>query len=194
MSELPIDPPIPERQEAMSRVRMGEVAKVVLEFRDRFWEELPGLKKMAFVFAPEDEFHTIWVPPAQAPLLTVWAGGPRATRLCKLGDDEVIARAIDSLSSALGVAPESVRQKLVRAHFHNWTRDEFSRGAYTYVGVGGADSHAVLARPVGDALFFAGEATMGGGFNATMEGATRSGTRAADELLAAHAGALPARK
>jgi monoamine oxidase len=32
-------------------------------------------------------------------------------------------------------------------------------------------------------LYFAGEATCGEGFNATMEGAVRSGWRAAEELL-----------
>jgi monoamine oxidase len=51
------------------------------------------------------------------------------------------------------------------------------------VRAGGAEAHRVLAEPVAGTLFFAGEATCGGGYNATMEGALRSGRRAAAELL-----------
>lgn len=193
LSDVRIDPPIPDRKEAASLMQMGDVAKVVFEFRDRFWEETDALRDMLFVFTPDGEFPTVWAGPQQMPVLAVWAGGPRASRICKLNDEEVITRAMGSLAGALGISWQDVERQLVRAHFHNWTRDEFSRGAYTYVGVGGVDAHAVLARPIGDALFFAGEATIGGGFNATMEGAARSGFRAADELLAAHAGSSPVR-
>jgi monoamine oxidase len=49
------------------------------------------------------------------------------------------------------------------------------------------ESHRTLARPVAGTLYFAGEATCGQGYNATMEGALRSGRRAADELLAKRA-------
>jgi monoamine oxidase len=41
----------------------------------------------------------------------------------------------------------------------------------------------VLARPVAGTLFFAGEATCGGGHSSTIEGALRSGLRAAGEIL-----------
>ena len=75
--------------------------------------------------------------------------------------------------------------QFVRHFFHDWNQDPFSRGAYTYVGVGGFDAHTTLAAPVDDTLFFAGEATMGCGLNATMDGAVLSGIRAATEVLEA---------
>jgi hypothetical protein len=40
---------------------------------------------------------------------------------------------------------------------------------------------------VADTLFFAGEATCGGGHNATMEGAVQSGWLAAEQLLVSRA-------
>jgi monoamine oxidase len=76
-----------------------------------------------------------------------------------------------------------VRSHLVGAHAHDWSADPFTRGAYSYVAVGGVDAHDALALPLKDTLYFAGEATAGGGLNATMEGAIESGRRAAEELL-----------
>ena len=70
-------------------------------------------------------------------------------------------------------------------HFHDWQADPFTRGGYSYVAVGGVEAHAALAAPVAGTLYFAGESTCGHGLNATMEGALRSGRRAAEELLAA---------
>ena len=69
-------------------------------------------------------------------------------------------------------------------HFHDWQADPYTRGGYSYVAVGGAEAHTALAAPVERTLYFAGEATCGEGLNATMEGAVRSGRRAASELLA----------
>jgi monoamine oxidase len=183
-----MEPALPQRTEAASRVRTGSVAKVVLEFRRRFWESREDMKKMAFLFWPEGRFPTLWTGPADYATLNVWAGGPRAAALCGLSDDDVVRDAIESAAGAMHLDVAELEKHLVRAHFHNWMRDPFARGAYTYVGVGGADAHKMLARPAGDSLFFAGESTIGGGYNATMEGAVRSGYRAAHELLAAHAG------
>ena len=68
------------------------------------------------------------------------------------------------------------------AYVHNWARDPYSRGAYSYVGVGGGDARAVLATPLAGTLFFAGEATDTTGDPATVTGALRSGARAAEEV------------
>jgi monoamine oxidase len=92
--------------------------------------------------------------------------------------------AVRSLADALGLAPGEAASRLEACHFHDWAADPLSRGAYTYVGVGGSEAYRTLAAPVAGTLYFAGEATCGDGHNATMEGALRSGRRAAAELLA----------
>jgi monoamine oxidase len=66
----------------------------------------------------------------------------------------------------------------------DWSADPFARGAYSWVLVGGAGARRELARPLRDTLFFAGEAT-DEAHAATVEGALRSGERAAREVLAA---------
>jgi monoamine oxidase len=92
--------------------------------------------------------------------------------------------AVRSLANALGLSRRDVSARLEYHHFHDWGSDPFARGGYTYVRVGGIDAHRTLAEPVAGTLYFAGEATCGEGLNATMEGAVRSGRRAAAELLA----------
>lgn len=62
----------------------------------------------------------------------------------------------------------------------------------SYVPSGGLSAQAELAHPVGDTLFFAGEATNTEGHNGTVHGAIATGLRAASEVLgsAARAGDL----
>jgi monoamine oxidase len=60
-----------------------------------------------------------------------------------------------------------------------------SRGAYSYVRVGGEGAREALAAPEGGRLYFAGEATDPGQAG-TVAGALQSGQRAARELLQSH--------
>jgi monoamine oxidase len=78
-----------------------------------------------------------------------------------------------------------VQARLAAAYFHNWDEDRFSRGAYSYVKVGGQGCQEILGAPVEGTLYFAGEATDTSGHNGTVHGAIASGNRAARELLGA---------
>jgi monoamine oxidase len=69
-------------------------------------------------------------------------------------------------------------------HFHDWDNDPFSRGAYSYVGVNGLEAQRLLASPVENTLFFAGEATVTQGAIGTVHGAMATGKRAAREVIA----------
>jgi monoamine oxidase len=75
--------------------------------------------------------------------------------------------------------------QLRAAFVADWQSDPFSIGAYSYIPVGAITAPMVLAEPVSDTLFFAGEATDTEGNNGTMHGAIASGFRAADDLLTA---------
>jgi monoamine oxidase len=72
---------------------------------------------------------------------------------------------------------------LVATWTHDWQRDPFSRGAYSYAAVGGRAAHRALGRPVESTLFFAGEATSSDQ-TGTVAGAIESGRRAAKEIEA----------
>jgi monoamine oxidase len=65
---------------------------------------------------------------------------------------------------------------------HDWTRDPFSRGAYSFTAAGQDLAGRELRRPVAGTLFFCGEATAEGAEVGTVHGALRSGLRAAREV------------
>jgi len=95
-----------------------------------------------------------------------------------------VDRALESLSKLLGTPRGLIDRQLRTWQTHDWSRDPFARGAYSWVRVGGVPSQAALAAPVADTLFFAGEATELEGLQAIVHGALRTGERAADEVLA----------
>ena len=85
------------------------------------------------------------------------------------------------MARVFGAKRSSLERNLIATWTHDWQRDPFSRGAYSYPGVGGIEAHKELAKPVQSTLFFAGEAT-NGRQNGTVAGAIESGQRAAAEV------------
>jgi monoamine oxidase len=177
-------PDPPPLRRALSRIEMGQAVRVSMRFREPFWRErLGGRPDVAFLHAPQREpFPTLWTSaPLELPMLTLWAGGPAAVRL-PAGRGEVLEVAIGALSRLFRARPDRIRGLLSAAHVHDWSRDPFSRGAYSYVAVGGAEAPSLLARPIAGTLFFAGEATAPDE-TGTVPGAIASGRRAARRIL-----------
>jgi monoamine oxidase len=185
MGSVRFSPVLSDRRGALSRLEMGQAYKIVMRFRERFWEANPVLRDFLFLHEFEQPFPTWWSTlPSRSALLNGWAAGPAAQRFKDASADQVLDLALASLASALALPRKSVEEQLLGWHLHDWSKDHFSRGAYSYVLSGGLDAHKALARPLENTLYFAGEATAGDGFNATMEGAVQSGWRAANEILA----------
>ena len=166
-----------EKRDALKKLASGPVVRIALAFRKAFWEkEHPGV---AFFHAPEAPFPTFWTPlPMHAPLITCWAGGPKAARLTGSSEKKLLAQALASLRRVFPDAEEP------RAYLlHDWQADPFARGGYSYVRVGGTGAREELAEPLEDTLFFAGEAT-DTEQSGTVGGALASGMRAAQQILA----------
>ena len=166
---------VKEKRAALAGLASGPVIRVALAFREAFWEKQhPGV---AFFHSPEAPFPTFWTPlPMHAPLLTCWAGGPKAARLTGKSDKQLLAAALASVGSVLG---KIEHPRAFRAH--DWQADPFARGGYSYVRVGGAGARDKLAEPLEDTLYFAGEAT-DIEESGTVGGALASGLRAANEI------------
>ena len=184
------DPPLPEKAGAAARLAMGSVAKVLLVFREPFWEDLRtgaddgALRGLAFLHSRDPDFPTWWTSlPVRSAVLTGWVGGATAGRVAAGGREAAVGQAVASISRLLGVDRRRIEELLVAARFHDWGADPFSRGAYSYIPVGGLGAREELARPVEGTLFFAGEATHFEGEAGTVAGAIRSGRRAAGEVL-----------
>ena len=184
-----VQPGLPkEKRDAMAHLAMGHVFRVTLQFRERFWAGFKptteSLGNMAFLFSRQGWFPTWWTTmPRKLPLLTAWAPFPAAERLAGRPKEFIVEKAVDSLSRLIGEPGDNLKQLLVDAYWHDWQSDPFSRGAYSYVCVGGDRAEETMGTPLEGTLFFAGEATDISGHNGTVHGAIASGLRAAKEIL-----------
>ena len=173
---LAFEPALKERDRALGRLEVGQVFKIVLRFRESFWEK--DGQRPNFVHAHGVDVPVWWSSrPAQAPLLTGWAGGPRAEALLALGPESRLERSLESLSRAFAIPRRRLDAMLLASFSHDWSADPFSLGAYAYVGVGGVPAQKALARPVAGTLFFAGDG-LDPEETGTVAGALRTGLQA----------------
>ncbi|HEY0430399.1 MAG TPA: NAD(P)/FAD-dependent oxidoreductase [Pyrinomonadaceae bacterium] len=188
------------KQSAIRGVEMGYVTRIVLRFRERFWEKLTPqstdghapetFADLGFIHYPDAPLPNWWsLLHIRAPLLVGWCGGADTERMLtnkdcnaeKLSPDAVLEEALKSLRMIFHIPESQLRELLVSSHLHDWNTDPFSRGAYAYLPVDGLAAQHALAKPVDNVLFFAGEATCVGHIG-TVHGAIASGLRAADEI------------
>ena len=173
------EPEVPALHRAAGLLVMGHVVRVNVVVRERFWEE--KVEDLAYLHAPKRPITVWWTQnPLRAPLLTGWTGGPPALELTR--SERVEETALSELAHVFGMRRTRMEAHVESLHWHDWSRDEHTRGAYSYVGVGGTNAPRTLARTIGGRLFIAGEATdaeTGG----TVEAALASAKRAVRGVL-----------
>jgi monoamine oxidase len=166
------------------RLAMGAVLHLGLVFKEKWWNAPLG-----FLYAPSESPATWWTPmPREWPVLTAWAGGPKAEALSRLitpqGDAKaLIERCLGTLSTLFRVPLSDVQRQLASFHVHDWQRDPYTRGGYSYVPVGALDAPEQLRQPVEDTLYFAGEHTDTTGHWGTVHAALATGAAAALQVL-----------
>jgi monoamine oxidase len=121
-----------------------------------------------------------WTPQPDADGEQVWlafATGDYARDLIARGEAGALAQGLDALCREIGavVQPDAAR-------WVNWAADPYALGGYSSVPVGAVGMREVLAQPVEDRLFFAGEACAPQPYAATVHGAYHTGRRAAQEI------------
>ena len=190
---LRFTPELPRAKlKALDQLAMGKVIRLSLRFRQRFWEKLrpshstksKTLSRMQFLLSHEDWFPTWWTAlPDKWPIITGWAPFHCGERLSGQSVAFVIEKGLETLGKLLTIGRRELEDLLEASYTHDWQTDPFSRGAYSYVKVGGDSAQSVLAAPLSNNLFFAGEATDTSGHHGTVHGAIASGKRAAAEIL-----------
>jgi len=169
--ELDWDPPLPDwKRAALVAVRYGQAAKLFLPLT----EPAPPSQTLSVPL----RFWT-WTQ-HESPVAASFAGSPTALRLLEVERGPATwAEAVRRLRPDLEYANGSPL-------LSTWHDDPWARGAYSARTLSSPLADEPLARPVG-VIAFAGEHTAGR-WHALMEGALRSGLRAArevEELLAA---------
>lgn len=153
-------PALRSKERIVRRLGWGHVARITLRFDRGFWsgplvpEELRerGRPRFGFLNVPEVEFPTWWAPFPSTPLLVGWTGGPRAAPLLKLSSDAVTRRAVQALADVFRQPASALHAQLRDAWHHNWSRDPWVRGAYSYAVAGFESGPAQLARPLARTL------------------------------------------
>lgn len=171
LGAISFDPPLPDATAAAMRgVRYGQAAKLFVALG-----------------APAPPSATLSVPKrfwcwtqlaadgAAAPFVAAFAGTPGALEQLSVrsGPARWLA-AVGSLRPDLELNPDETL-------LSTWEEDPWARGAYSAASASSPIDTEALTRPVGS-LAFAGEHTAGE-WHAQMEGALRSGERAAQQLL-----------
>jgi monoamine oxidase len=177
-------PPLDAKRHALRLLSMGPVIRVSLCFQNKFWEEDPHMRDLSFLFTDNEHFPTWWTSnPLPYPILTGWAAARHARALTGKSDSQIIAIAVATLAGLLGKNESDLKARLEAGFTHDWLSDPLACGAYSYGNVGGINAAQLLAEPMADTLFFAGEATNFEGHNGTVNGAMSSGRRVAEEVL-----------
>jgi monoamine oxidase len=171
-------PALPDKVDAASAVPLGVNNKVMLRLEEPGDLPKDGNLRGATMRTETGGYH---VRPFGQPCIEGFFGGRFAQAIEDAGNGALAAQAIDEIVEMLG---GDYRRRLAPLAESRWAHDPFARGAYSHALPGHADKRAVLAAPVDDRLFFAGEATSANFFS-TAHGARDSGARAAEEVLKA---------
>jgi monoamine oxidase len=167
-----------------NRLAMGPVMRIVFVFRRKFWDD-----ELGFLIAPTELPSAWWSPmPHEAPVLTAWAGGPKAETMLRLighkGDAAPLRdRCLSSLAKMMEKPLGEIRAQLASWHFHNWQTDPYALGSYSYVPVGALDAPQNMRHPIENTLYFAGEHTDITGNWGTVHAALTTGKSAALKIL-----------
>jgi monoamine oxidase len=169
----------PRKRQAIERLGMGALAKVVLHYQRPFWpmhQYVIGVHGDHVAERPTVIINAMRTH--HAPALVLLAGGSLARCVEAWNEEQALAWATATIREALGFDPPEP----MRVERTQWSRDPFARGAYSFVRKGAtpADIDA-LAEPIGGRLFFAGEATFRHHW-AGAHGAYASGLREAARI------------
>jgi len=172
------DPPLPDKLAAAAGLPLGVDDKLFISLKG----PIPGLEDGAYLVGSTTSRETMsyQVRPLDRPAIYCFFGGRFAAALEREGQAAMFDFAAGELTRLLG---SEVRERMAPLASTAWQTDPWSRGSYSYALPGHADDRAVLAAPVDDRLFFAGEACSPNFFS-TAHGAWLSGIATAEAVLA----------
>ncbi len=187
---ITFSPALPHIADAVKKMGMGAIIKILFEFKTEFWksEEVAkrtgkNLAHVSFIISDE-AIPTWWTQyPTESPLLTGWLGGPNAKNYENTSDDTIAELAIKSLATILKSSPEYIQQQLVAWKVVNWTADAYSCGSYSYATVETKEARKILDESIEDTIYFSGEAMYDGPEMGTIEAALASGKDVAAKII-----------
>jgi monoamine oxidase len=171
-------PDLPDQiQGALDGLGMGAYTKIALRL-DRarvgqleasdYFEVLDGDRATSFEF---------W--PFGRDLVLAILGGDHGRHMSEAGEPAAVDFVTGRLAAMVGA---HIRSAVQGGRLAGWWTDPFARGSYSVARPGHLSARMALREPVGERIWFAGEATAGGGAM-TVGGAALEGERAATEAI-----------
>ncbi len=175
-----------ERVAATADIGFGNVVKLLLGFRTKWWAEYGGRDLSDLSFLVSDATVPTWWTqhPSSYPVLTGWFAGPKADTVSSLTATELVDMGIGSLAEIFDRSPDGIGRAVLASRAINWGNDPFARGAYSYATPKTRAAQSALSKPDRGAIFFAGEALYAGPDMGTVEAALASGLETAQMILA----------
>ncbi len=165
-------PALPERKRAaIKRTNYDAVSRVYLQTKNRFWEER-GYNGFAFTRGAVEIWQPTWNQPGPRGILMTYARPGEAERITHLKENDRVESTLKQLDSIFS----GMRTNFERGFSKCWLEDEWSRGAWAFVGF---EDFATAVSPDGR-IHFAGEHLSP--WFSWMQGAISSSLRAVNEI------------
>ena len=178
--DIEFRPPLgDDRLDAIDSATVWSGFKAFVEFDQAFYPTT-----VAFADSLTDEGQRLYYDAAygqetEANILGLFSVGAQAERYQAMSDDEFVTEVLAELDEVFdGAASASYVRHIVQ----NWNEEPFAGAAYLEDDAPGWISRA-LAEPVGDTVFFAGDAYTSFDDWSSVHAAARSAAEAVDELL-----------
>jgi monoamine oxidase len=118
------------KKDLIKRTQYDAVARVYLQTKNRFWET-NGLNGFAFTKGAIEIWQPTWSQPGPRGILMTYARPGEAERITSLKETERIAQAVNMLDPIF----TGLRANFERGATKCWLEDEWSRGAWGFVGL-----------------------------------------------------------
>ena len=161
----------PRKRDVIKSTHYDAVSRVYLQTKNRFWER-QGLNGFAFTSGAIEIWQPTWSQPGPRGILMTYARTGEAERITSLKENERIAVTLKQLDAMFA----GLRENFERGTTKCWLDDEWSRGAWGYVGF----TDFLAGAGVEGRIHFAGEHLSP--WPSWMQGALSSGLRAVKEI------------
>ena len=147
-----------EKDESFNKISMGHYNRVALKFKKLFKKKA----KDTYLYYRIDsqnikspEGMGITIKPSDTNLCICDPGGDFGKELAKEGEKTAVDFALSELKKIFG---NKIEKDLVASHFADWSTDTNFLGAWASAEPGAFKYREILRQPVGDKIYFAGEA------------------------------------
>ena len=159
------------KRDVIKHAHYDAVSRVYLQTKNRFWEA-KGLNGFAFTAGAIEIWQPTWSQPGPRGILMTYARPGEAERITNLKEKDRIETTLKQLDGIF----YGLRENFERGATKCWLDDEWSRGAWAFVGF---TDYLAAAAPDGR-IHFAGEHISA--WSSWMQGALSSGLRAVKEI------------